>query len=218
MNHEQEHGFHMDPRQEAPANPEEQNDPSYQQIPEDDHTHLMTLLGYLEDAFQHGSVMPLTGKRLVDTQMCMEILDDIRGNLPLAIQYSEQVLRDRENILESAERTAANKLKAANVRADAAINDAEKRSQTIMEEAQARAEKIIGDAEIRARAMIDQNAIKIAAQNEGRAIINEARAEANERRLAASAYGESLLINVEKELQRVAEMVRQRRQSMNNEQ
>lgn len=207
----------MDPRQEVPAYPEEQSDSSHQ-VAKDDHTHLMTLLDYLEDAIRHGSVVPLTGKRLVDTEVCMEILNDIRGNLPLAVQYAEQVLRDRENILESAERTAANKLTSANVRADAAINDAEKRSQTIVEEAQVRAEKIIGDAEIRVRAMIDQNAIKIAAQNEGRAIINEARAEANERRLAASAYGESLLLNVEKELQRVAEMVRQRRQTMGSEQ
>ena len=126
----------MDPRQEAPANPEEQNDPSYQQIPEDDHTHLMTLLGYLEDAFQHGSVMPLTGKRLVDTQMCMEILDDVRGNLPLAVQYSEQVLRDRENILESP--TYGDQQTEGRKRA----NDAEKRSQTIME--RPGAEKIIG--------------------------------------------------------------------------
>ncbi|MEG2858435.1 MAG: hypothetical protein RSA12_00930 [Clostridia bacterium] len=181
---------------------------------DDDHTYLMTLLNYLQDAIEYASVVPLTGKRLVDTDMCMDILKDIRGNLPLAIQYAEQVMRDRENILVSAERTAANKLQSADVRVSASIDEAEKRSQQMIDEAQGRADKIIKDAEIRARAMIDQNAIKIAAQNEARAIVNEARAEANERKLEASAYGEDMLINVEKELQRAAEMVRQRRQAM----
>ncbi|MDO4548132.1 MAG: hypothetical protein Q4D04_08545 [Clostridia bacterium] len=181
---------------------------------DDDHTYLMTLLNYLQDAIEYASVVPLTGKRLVDTDMCMDILRDIRGNLPLAIQYAEQVMRDRDNIIDSAQRTAANKLQSADVRANAAIDDAARRSHQMLEEAQARADKIIKDAEIRARAMIDQNAIKIAAQNEGRAIVNEARAEANERRLEASAYSEDMLINVEKELQRAADMVRQRRQSL----
>ena len=187
------------------------------QMGDDDHTYLMTLISYLEKAMEEASVMPLTGKRLVDTDMCLDIIGDIRGNLPLAIQYAEQVMRDRENILISAERTAANKLQSADARANAAIDDAGARSKQMLDDAQSRADKIIMDAEIRARAMVDQNAIKIAAQNEARAIVNEARAEANERRLEASAYGEDMLVNVEKELQRAAEMVRQRRQAMGSE-
>lgn len=220
MNRDQDNFFDEEPRKaEGQAAPDkaEPQEAGYAGV-DDDHSHLMTLLGYLQDAIEYASVVPLTGKRLVDTDMCLEIIGDIRGNLPLAIQYAEQVVRDRENILVSAERTAANKLQSADVRANAAIDDAAQRSQQMIEEAQSRADKIIKDAEIRARAMIDQNAIKIAAQNEARAIVNEARAEANERKLEASAYGEDLLINVEKELQRAADMVRQRRQAMGSEQ
>ena len=184
---------------------------------DDDHTYLMNLLNYLQDAIEFANVVPLTsGKRLVDADMCLDIINNIRGNLPLAIQYAEQVMRDRENILVSAERTAANKLQAADVRANAAIDDSAKRSNQMIDEAQMHADKIIKEAEIRARAMIDQNAIKIAAQNEARAIVNEARAEANDRRLDASAYGEELLTNVERELMRAAEMVKQRRQAMDS--
>ena len=221
MNRDQDNFFDEEPKAKDSGNAAGQEgyqDDGFSPGVEDDHTHLMTLLSYLQDAVEHASVVPLTGKRLVDTEMCLTIINDIRGNLPLAIQYAEQVVRDRENILVSAERTAANKLQSADVRANAAIDDAAQRSQQMLEEAQSRADKIIKDAEIRARAMIDQNAIKIAAQNEARAIVNEARAEANERKLEASAYGEELLINVEKELQRAADMVRQRRQSMGSEQ
>ncbi|MEA5068520.1 MAG: hypothetical protein VB067_05995 [Christensenellaceae bacterium] len=211
-------------RREAPAQPPPHSVPvpdeaaRYNEGGDDDHTYLMTLLNYLQDAMEYASVVPLTSKRLVDTAMCLDIIQNIRGNLPLAIQYAEQVMRDRENILVSAERAAANKLQSADVRANAAIDDAATRSQQMLEEAQSHADKIIRDAEIRARAMIDQTAIKVAAQNDARAIVNEARAEANERRLDASAYGEELLLNVEKELQRAAEMVRQRRQTLDNEQ
>ncbi len=185
---------------------------------DNDHKYLMTLLDYMQDAIESGSSVPLTSKRLIDANMCLDILKDIRGNLPLAIQYAEQVLHDRERILSTAERTAASKIQSADVRANAALDDAADRSQEILEQAESRADKIIKDAEIRARAMIDQNTITAAAQNEAREIVNEARAEATERRLEASDYAENLMINVEKELQRAADMIRQRRQQLTSPQ
>lgn len=181
---------------------------------DDDHTYLMKLLDYLQDAVEYGSVVPLTGKKLVDADMCMDIIKDIRGNLPLAIQYADQVMRDRERILTSAERTAQNKVESANARANAAMDDADRRAQQIIAEAEGRADKIIKDAEIRARAMVDQNQIKIAAQNEAREIVNEARAEANDRRLQAGAYAEDMHINTEKALQHAMDVVRQHRQQL----
>jgi Fe2+ transport system protein B len=206
------------PHAQAEQRPEQpaDNAPPYES--DDDHTYLMNLMDYLQDAIEGGSVVPLTGKRLVNAEMCLDIIKDIRGNLPLAIQYAEQVMRDRERILTTAERTAASKLQSADVRANAALDDASARSQEMIEQAESRADKIIKDAEIRARAMIDQHAITAAAQNEAREIINEASAAASERRLDASAYSENLMINVEKELQRACDMIRQRRQQLNGPQ
>lgn len=206
------------PRAQAEQRPEQgaESAPPYEG--DDDHTYLMNLMDYLQDAIEGGSAVPLTGKRLVNAEMCLDILKDIRGNLPLAIQYAEQVMRDRERILTTAERTAANKIQSADVRANAALDDAAARSQEMIAQAESRADKIIKDAEIRARAMIDQHSVTVAAQNEAREIVNEARAEANERRLEASAYSENLMINVEKELQRACDMIRQRRQQLNGQQ
>jgi hypothetical protein len=204
------------PKQAEQFSEQAQGEPPYET--DDDHTYLMKLLDYLQDAIEFGSAVPLTGKRLVDAEMCLDIIKDIRGNLPLAIQYAEQVMRDRERILSTAERNAASKISSADVRANAALDDASARSQELMEQAESRADKIIKDAEIRARAMIDQHAVTAAAQNEAREIVNEARAEANERRLDASAYSENLMINVEKELQRACDMIRQRRQQLSGPQ
>ncbi|MDL2206369.1 hypothetical protein LJC33_05595 [Eubacteriales bacterium OttesenSCG-928-N13] len=187
-------------------------------VKDDDHTYLMKLLDYLQDAVQYGSVVPLTGKKLVDADMCMDIIKDIRGNLPLAIQYADQVMRDRERILSNAEISAQNKLDSANARANNALDDAANRGDQVIKEAESRADKIIKDAEIRARAMVDQNQIKIAAQNEARQIVNAARAEANDRHLQASAYAEDMHINTEKALQQAMDMVRQHRQQMGSDQ
>ena len=218
MDREQDKFFEEErkPRQQAAEQRAEGGTPPYET--DDDHTYLMNLLNYLQDAIEHGSSVPLTSKRLVDAGMCLDIIKDIRGNLPLAIQYAEQVMRDRERILSGAERTAASKIQSADVRANAALDDASMRSQEMLEQAESRADKIIKDAEIRARAMIDQHAVTIAAQNEAREIVNEARAEASEKRLEASAYSENLMINVEKELQRAQDMIRQRRQQLNAQQ
>ncbi len=205
------------PQKQGEQRPEPQGDGAPYEN-DDDHTYLMNLLDFLQDAIEGGSSMPLTSKKLVDATMCLDIIKDIRGNLPLAIQYAEQVMRDRERILATAERTAASKIQSADVRANAALDDAAARSQEILEQAESHADKIVKDAEIRARAMIDQHQVTATAQNEAREIVNDARAEANERRLAASAYSEELMINVEKELQRACDMIRQRRQQLLNEQ
>ena len=107
MNRDQDNFFDEEPKAADSGNAAGQEgyqDDGFSPGVEDDHTHLMTLLSYLQDAVEHASVVPLTGKRLVDTEMCLTIINDIRGNLPLAIQYAEQVVRDRENILVSARR------------------------------------------------------------------------------------------------------------------
>jgi ElaB/YqjD/DUF883 family membrane-anchored ribosome-binding protein len=154
------------PRPQAAEHPEALQEAAPPYESDDDHTYLMNLLDYLQEAIETGSSVPLTGKRLVDATMCLEIIKDLRGNLPRAIQYAEQVMRDRDRILTTAERTAASKLQSADVRANAALEDASNRAQEMQEQAESRADKIIKDAEIRARAMIDQHQVTIAAQNE----------------------------------------------------
>jgi vacuolar-type H+-ATPase subunit H len=182
----------------------------------DDQTYLLKLLDYLEEALEYGSVVPLTNKRLVDSDKCLDIVDDMRRNLPDAIQYASQIMNDRERILKNAERSAANRIKAAEVRADATIQNAEQLAKDTVAEAESRADKIIADAENRAMAMTNQNAIKIAAQNEARDIINQAKADANQCRLDAASYGEGLLVNVERELQKAVDMVRYRREHLDS--
>lgn len=218
MDKDQDMFFEENPQEDMP---QQVQDEERMESPEpeemDDLEFFLQLLDYLQDAVESGSVMPLTSKRLVDAEMCSDIITDLRKNIPSAVRYAKKVSEDRKAILENARRSAEYKTSNANVRANAAIDDAERQADQILESAEDRAKRIIEDAEIRARAMIDNNSIKVAAQNEAREIVNEARAEASERQLEASAYGENLLHNVERELLRAVDMVRGKRQNLMGE-
>ena len=206
-------------KREAPARPAIDDEQDIQSPPsemetDDDHEYLMKLLDYLEGAMEGGSVVPLTGKRLVDANMCIDIIKDIRGNLPLAVLYAQQVMQDRDRILSDAQRTAKNKLASADSRANAAIEEADTHARQILNEAEDRANQIIKTAEIHARGLVDQHAIKISAQNEARDIVNEARADANDKRQAAGDYCDDLHHDTEKALQTALDIVRSHRQQL----
>ena len=200
--------------------PEQAQPDSLQESPlpykaeEDDRTDLMNLLAYLEDELTRAKPIPFTNMSRVNAQMCIDIINDIRDNLPLAVQYSEQMLRDRERVLRGAEQAAANRIESANVRANAALDDANTRAGRILEDAQKHADNIVRDAEVRARAMIDQNSIKLQAQDDARQIINEASLEAHERRQQAADYCDKLLRDAEDTLQAAYDDVRRNRQNL----
>lgn len=205
---------YMEEQEQMPV--EEQ--PEMDELPytdeDDDRTNLMNLLAYLEDELTRARPVPMTNKRMIDANMCIDIIQDIRANLPLAVQYSEQMLRDRERILRSAEQTAANKLASADVRANAAMDDAQERADRILSDAQLHADNIVKDAEVRARAMIDQNTIKLEAQKQAQEIVNEARLEAHERRAQAADYCDKLLRDAEETLSAAFDDVRRNRQAL----
>jgi len=181
---------------------------------DDDQTNLMNLLAYLEDELTRARPVPMTNKRMLNAEMCIDIINDIRSNLPKAVQYAEQILNDRERIARSAEQTAANKIASAEVRASAVWEDANERANRIMDDAQNHAENIIKDAEIRARALVDQNSIKLKAQEEADEIIRQARIEAQERRNQAANYCDNLLHDAEETLQAAFDDIRRNRQAL----
>lgn len=191
--------------------PQEQFDLPYSDG-DDERTNLMNLLNFLEEELTRARPVPMTNKRMLDAAMCIDIINDIRSNLPLAIQYSEQILRDRERMLSAAEQTAANRLASADVRANAALDDAHERAERIRSDAQIHADNIVKDAELRARALIDQNTIKLEAQKKAAEIINSAKLEAQERRAQAADYCDQLLRDAEETLSVAYDEVRRSRQ------
>ncbi|NLG24157.1 MAG: hypothetical protein GX558_02300 [Clostridiales bacterium] len=180
----------------------------------EDNGDLDKLFGYLIDILNEATPVPFSNKRKLNVDACLDIVNDIRNNLPEAVLQAERIVEEEERILGNAEETAATRLSAANARADSAIADAGKRAQQMVADAEDRARKIVEDAEMRARAMIEQSEITRQARELASKINNDALAEANEQRRAATRYAEELLRDLERDVQATLDAVRRSRQNI----
>ena len=183
-----------------------------------DGAELDSLLDFLVKALTQAPSVPLSGKRMVNVDMCLDIIEDIRNCLPDAVRYSQQIVDNRDRLIREAQieskRTINNaqaeanaKVQAADARANSAIEDATRRAQSMVNDAENRANQIIEEAHMRARAMIEQSEIMRHAHDEAAQLCNDARAEANEQRLQASRYAEELLRELERDIQSTLDAV-----------
>lgn len=204
MDRDQDRYYEEEPQQQGAAAP-------YQ--PQED-SDLDVLFNFLEQELERGSSVPLTNKRLIDVEKCLDIVANMREELPIAVQQAERVLAERQKTLSQAERKAADMVDAADARARASMDDADRRAQKTLEEAEDRARKIIEDAEVRARAMIDQSEVKRRAEEEARNLIADARAEANEQRIETANYVDEVLGQAEEDVASTLEAIRKSRKNM----
>ncbi|MBS5449833.1 MAG: ATPase [Coriobacteriia bacterium] len=81
----------------------------------------------LEDLINNAKA-PLAGggsKKIIDADAAYEILDDIKGALPEEFQKARRILRERDEILDSAEEEAQHIVKDAQDKADTLASDQE---------------------------------------------------------------------------------------------
>ncbi len=204
---------------EADASEEEEEEE------ENDTKYFMDLFGYIKQALESGTSVPLTTKKLVDTDQCFRILEDMQKNLPDAIQYGWKIYAERERILNKAEDVAKTKVTTSNVHAKTIIDDATSKANGIVESAQRRANGIVADAEERANAMLEdasqrakrmvnESEIMQRAKSESAIIIENARAEAHERRLKAVNDSYRLLEALEKQADGIADALNRRKNEL----
>lgn len=168
-------------------------------------TNLRKLLDFLIQEIERAPVK--RDRCLLNRQMCMDVVADIRECLPKAVRAAFRVWDEREAILSSAQTTADLKIKRADARADKAIEDAELQARRTLDDAQTRADNLLEEARNRARAMVEQSEIMRRAHEEADKICDEARAEANECRMGAKRYTEELLRSLERDVAATLEAV-----------
>ena len=61
--------------------------------------NLLTLLEDLDEELSKSASVPLTGKRLVDVEKCLDIVSELRVSLPDDVRDAEIIVRDRDRIL-----------------------------------------------------------------------------------------------------------------------
>ena len=57
--------------------------------------NVMALLEYLDEELSKSASVPLTGKRLVDVEKCLDIVSELRVTLPDDVKDAEVIVRDR---------------------------------------------------------------------------------------------------------------------------
>ena len=68
---------------------------------------VLELLDLLEEEIESGGSLPLTGKKILDPDKLLDIVDEIREALPGEFRQAEILKQERERILEDAQKEAA---------------------------------------------------------------------------------------------------------------
>ena len=103
---------------------------------------VLELLDEIEDVIDSSSGFPLTGKVMVDADEILEIVKEIRVQLPDEIQQAQWIRQERERILNEAKKEYEDTLLRAQAEAEALIENDD-----IVIKAKARAQEIISIAE-----------------------------------------------------------------------
>ncbi|MBE5766966.1 MAG: ATP synthase F0 subunit B [Clostridiales bacterium] len=188
--------------------------------------HFFTLFDYLRAEIENApSNFMSRGKGMIDVEVCMDMLNDMYKTLPVAVRGASKVYQEQENILanarkeearilNSAEVRARNQLDNANVRADNIIATAEEQAQRTIANAEARAERMIEEAREQVEEMVSETEIMRRATDDARTIVNQAMAEASDKRLAAAGYAEDIMEELDKLLLEMSDRVRARRSNI----
>ncbi len=110
--------------------------------------NILDLLDALEDELEAGNTMPFTGKALIDRDTCLDIIKDIRLNLPDEIRQAEWIKNEKQRIL----------------------MDAQKQAELIVEEAEQHMRNLIEENEITQKAYQQSREIIENAQNAAKEI------------------------------------------------
>ena len=183
----------------------------------DDMRYFLELLKHIRAAISAGTSIPLSGKKIIDADKCLMIIDDMEKNLPDAVQYGLQMYSERDRIMNEAETRAMNRVSSAEMRVNAALEKAREDAEQRVLEAENEARSILEDAQERADHMIDESEIMRQAREEARIIKNDARVEASEMRLKAQHDAYQLLSSVEEQLNEACKNIRRRRTDLGDE-
>ncbi|HWE89337.1 MAG TPA: DivIVA domain-containing protein [Pseudonocardiaceae bacterium] len=91
--------------------------------------------------------VPMTSGCVVPRGDALELLDEVRDNIPAELDDAQDVLDRRDEIIANAEHEAEQAIRKATAEAEQTLADAEARAERMVAEAGARADALIADAE-----------------------------------------------------------------------
>lgn len=107
---------------------------------------IMALIDRIEEIVESGRSMPFTSSKMVDPEKVYEIIDEIRAQFPDEIKQARWVLKERQEMLEEAEKESNRVLEEARERAQALAAE-----QEVVKMAEQQAAEILDNARTRER-------------------------------------------------------------------
>ena len=107
---------------------------------------LLELIDVLEDTVEKGASIPLSGKSLMDKEELLDLIEEIRINLPEDLKQARWVKEERQHILHEAQNEADGIIADAKTKAEELVMEEE-----IVIQAQQKAEDIVNQAQDNAR-------------------------------------------------------------------
>lgn len=86
---------------------------------------IMALIDRIEELIDNARSVPLTNSKLVDPEGIYEILDEIRAQFPDELKQARWIVKERQEMLEEAEKEANRILEEAQARAQAIASEQE---------------------------------------------------------------------------------------------
>jgi len=153
---------------------------------------VLILLNELEDKMESASVVPFSGKTLIDRDDVMDLLNEIRIQLPDEIKQAKWIKEERSKIL----------------------NDAQEEAERLVKTAQSEANMILGNAKQQVDSLVDQNEIVKLAKAKGEKIISESIDKADEIKAGSYYYADEVIENLQKNLHQMMQTVAENREEL----
>lgn len=119
-------------------------------------------LDKVEDLVASASHLPLTGKALINEEELTALIEELRKALPQELDRAEQIIRDKDNMIQAAQQQAEKIIKDAQRQAERLVDEndivlkARKKAQTVTTEAHQQSNAIIEHARLQARQFQDE--------------------------------------------------------------
>ncbi len=179
-------------------------------LPVDTHREL----NQMEELILASPRIPLTKRTLVDEEKLLDLLDLLRLNLPAALEQAKEVIRQKEEILLQAEKSAQEVIEAAQSRATQLLSET-----IIVREAELEAEQLRQQVQQECDNALQQTLADIDRQRhqihqELEEMRSAAIAECQEIQQGADEYADTVLKNIEQQFHEMLRVIQNGRQQL----
>ncbi len=158
---------------------------------------ILHLIDRLEEMTAQARRMPIGQGVVIDRRRILELVDQMRSTVPWEVKEAQEILANKESVLEEARREGEGIVHRAEMEAQARLDET-----TIVKAAEARSEAIVHEAEERAQTIVDE------AYQQQKTRIAQAEQAANNQMDEADRYALEMLRRLEQQLNAFTSTVR----------